>query len=46
MLMMKQEALASELGEYWTQKKVSLLEAKESIEPALLQQISSILQIL
>lgn len=45
MLGIKQEALAKDLGDDWTQKKVSLMEAKESIEPALLQQVSSILKI-
>ncbi|WP_243630223.1 hypothetical protein [Taibaiella soli] len=34
MLGIKQEALAFELGDDWTQKKVSLLEQKESVEPA------------
>ncbi len=28
----KQEALAFELGDDWSQKKISLLEAKENIE--------------
>lgn len=36
MLGIKQEALASGLGEDWTQKKISLLEAKEIIEPEIL----------
>jgi len=45
MLGIKQEALAFELGDDWSQKKVSLLEAKEMVEPALLQQISSVLKI-
>jgi transcriptional regulator with XRE-family HTH domain len=45
MLGIKQDALAYELGEDWNQKKVSLLEQKESIEPALLQQISNVLKI-
>ncbi len=45
MLGIKQEALASDLGEDWNQKKISLLEQKESIDPALLQQISSALKI-
>lgn len=42
---LKQEALAIELGEDWTQKKVSLLEDKEVIEPALLQRVSEILNV-
>ena len=45
MLGIKQDALAYELGEDWNQKKVSLLEQKENIEPALLQQISNVLKI-
>jgi transcriptional regulator with XRE-family HTH domain len=44
MLGMKQEALAQELGEDWTQKKISLLEAKEEIEPALLEQVAKVLK--
>jgi len=32
---MKQDALADALGDDWNQKKVSLLEAKERIEPAI-----------
>ncbi len=45
MLGIKQDALAYELGEGWTQKKISLLEQKETIELPLLQQISSTLKI-
>jgi transcriptional regulator with XRE-family HTH domain len=45
MLGIKQEALASTLGYDWNQKKISLLEQKEIIEPALLQQVSSALKI-
>ncbi len=45
MLGIKQEALAYELGEDWNQKKISLLEQKENIETALLQQISQVLHI-
>ena len=45
MLGIKQEAVAKDLGDDWTQKKVSLMEAKESIEPALMQQVSAILKI-
>jgi transcriptional regulator with XRE-family HTH domain len=45
MLGMKQEALAAELGEEWTQKKVSLLEAKETVDSALLQRIAETLKI-
>lgn len=45
MLGIKQEALAYELGDEWNQKKISLLEAKESIDTPLLQQISAALKI-
>ena len=45
MLGIKQEALAYDLGEDWNQKKVSLLEAKESIDTPLLQQIATVLKI-
>ncbi|WP_149524651.1 helix-turn-helix domain-containing protein [Sphingobacterium hotanense] len=45
MLGMKQEALAFELGEDWTQKKVSQLEAKEKIEADILEQIAKILNV-
>jgi len=45
MLGIKQEALAFELGDDWSQKKVSLLESKETIDPALLQQLSGALKI-
>lgn len=37
--------MAFELGDDWNQKKISLLEQKETIEPALLQQISTALKI-
>lgn len=42
---MKQEALADALGSDWTQKKISLLEAKESIEPAMLEQVAKVLKV-
>lgn len=45
MLGMKQEVLAAELGEEWTQKKVSLLEAKETLDAVLLERISTVLKI-
>jgi hypothetical protein len=45
MLGIKQEALALELGDDWNQRKISLLEQKETVEPELLQQISSVLKI-
>jgi transcriptional regulator with XRE-family HTH domain len=45
MLGIKQDALANELGEDWTQKKISLLEAKETIEPEILEQIAKVLKV-
>jgi len=45
MLGIKQDALAADLGDDWNQQKVSLLEQKETIDPALLQEISSALKI-
>jgi transcriptional regulator with XRE-family HTH domain len=45
MLGIKQDALAANLGDDWNQQKVSLLEQKETIDPVLLQQISSALKI-
>ena len=45
MLGIKQEALAYALGDDWNQKKVSLLEQKDSIETSLLGQISGVLNI-
>jgi transcriptional regulator with XRE-family HTH domain len=45
MLGMKQEALASALGDDWSQKKISLLEAKETIEPAILEDVAKALKV-
>jgi transcriptional regulator with XRE-family HTH domain len=45
MLNLKQEALAHELGEDWTQKKISLLEAKETVEPEILDEVAKVLNI-
>ena len=45
MLGIKQEALAYELGEDWNQKKISLLEQKETIDTPLLEHISEVLHI-
>lgn len=45
MLGMKQEALAAELGEDWTQRRISLLEAKEEIEPDVLEQVAKVLKV-
>src|ERR1700688_3604305 len=45
MLGMKQEGLASELGEDWNQKKISLLEQKEVVETQLLEQVAKALKV-
>ncbi|MCT3896983.1 helix-turn-helix transcriptional regulator [Elizabethkingia anophelis] len=45
MLGIKQEALAFELGEDWNQKKVSLLEQKETVETNILAQVAKILKV-
>lgn len=45
MLGIKQDALAADLGDDWNQQKISLLEQKETIDSALLQQISNALKI-
>lgn len=45
MLGIKQEALAIQLGEEWYQKRISLLEAKEELEPGILFIIAKALNI-
>lgn len=45
LLGMKQEALADALGDDWNQKKISLLEAKEKIEPATLEHVAKALKV-
>ncbi|SDE24944.1 helix-turn-helix domain-containing protein [Niabella drilacis] len=45
MLGIKQDALAFELGDDWNQKKIFILETKETIDAPLLQQISAALKI-
>lgn len=45
MLGIKQEGLALELGDDWNQRKISLLEQKESIEPELLEQVAKVLKV-
>lgn len=45
MLGIKQEALAYELGEEWNQKKVSLLEQKEVLEPEVLYMVAKALKL-
>ncbi|PZF71515.1 helix-turn-helix domain-containing protein [Taibaiella soli] len=42
---LKQEALAFEMGDDWSQKKISLLEQKEIIDDAILKQLSDVLKI-
>ena len=41
----KQEGLAFELGEDWNQRKISLLEQKEIIEPELLAQVAKVMKV-
>lgn len=45
MLGIKQEALAVELGDDWNQKKISLLEGKEFVEPHLLDEVAKALKV-
>ena len=45
MLGLKQEAFAQELGEEWTQRRVSLLEGKEEIEEEVLEQVAKVLKV-
>ena len=45
MLGIKQDALAMDLGEDWNQKKISLLEQKESIEPEILEEVAKALKV-
>jgi transcriptional regulator with XRE-family HTH domain len=45
MMGLKQDALAYELGDDWTQKKVSLLEAKEEVDNDLLEQVAKVLNV-
>src|SRR6185312_11768972 len=45
MLGIKQEVLAQELGEDWTQSKVSHLETKDSVDPAILEQVARALKV-
>ena len=41
----KQESLAADLGEEWTQKKVSSMEAKERLNDELMEQVAKALNI-
>lgn len=45
MLGIKQDALAIELGDEWNQKKVSLLEGKETIDAQLLDEVAKALKV-
>lgn len=45
MLGIQQEALADSLGEDWTQKQVSLLEAKEVIDGETLEEVARVLKV-
>ena len=45
MLGIKQEALALELGDDWSQKKVSRLEENEKIDDEILEQVAKILRV-
>jgi len=45
MLGIKQDALAIELGDDWNQKKTSLLEGKETIEPQILDEVAKALKV-
>ena len=45
MLGIKQDALASDLGDDWNQQRISLLEQKETIDAPLLAQIAAVLKI-
>ncbi|MEX6691017.1 helix-turn-helix transcriptional regulator [Danxiaibacter flavus] len=45
MLGVKQDALAMELGDDWNQRKVSMLEAKAEIEPALFEKVAKALKV-
>ncbi|MBS0026487.1 helix-turn-helix transcriptional regulator [Chitinophaga sp. 22321] len=45
MLGIKQEALAFELGDDWNQKKISLLEGKETVEPDILELVAKALKV-
>ncbi|MBC9929031.1 helix-turn-helix transcriptional regulator [Chitinophaga qingshengii] len=45
MLNMTQEAMAADLGDDWTQKKISLLEGKEKVEPEIINQVAKVLKV-
>jgi len=45
MMSIKQEALALELGDDWSQRKISLLEQKEIVDPTVLEQVAKALKV-
>ncbi|NBA88909.1 helix-turn-helix domain-containing protein [Emticicia sp. CRIBPO] len=45
MLGIKQEALAFELGDEWNQKKVSILEQRETVDDRVMKQVADVLKI-
>ena len=45
MLGIKQDTLAQELGEDWTQSKVSHLETRDTIDPSILEQVAGVLKV-
>ncbi len=45
MLGIKQEAFAMQLGEDWSQRRVSLLEAKEEVDEDILAQVATALKV-
>ncbi len=45
MLGIKQEAFAAQLGDDWTQRRVSLLEQKEEVDDEILQQVAGALKV-
>ena len=45
MLGMKQDALASNMGDDWTQIKISRLESKDEIDPAILEEVARALKV-
>ena len=45
MIGLKQEALAFQLGDEWSQRKISLLEQKEEVDDKLLAEISKVLKV-
>jgi len=45
MMGLKQDALASEMGDDWNQKRISLLEQKETIDTDVLEHIATVLKV-